>query len=67
MSTNKVRGGVRTNARGIIVNGNGERLNEAQLQALPVKLKKVLGIKPKLKPRPKTKLPKPETFIKDSD
>ena len=62
MSTNTVQGGVRTNRIGDIVHGNGSKLTADELQALPVAIKKSLGVKPKvnlkvkLKVKPKVKL-----------
>lgn len=53
MSVNKVKGGIRTNVRGAIVNSNGVLLTEVERQALPAAIKKSLGIKPKRKPKPK--------------
>ena len=71
MSSNTVPGGVRTNARGEVVHGDGSKLTEAELQALPNALKASLGVKPKakLKPKPKAQVkvklkPKPSLKTK---
>ena len=55
MSTNQVPGGVRMNRAGDVVHGDGSKLTEAELQALPNAYKASLGVKPKAKPKPKAK------------